>query len=168
MCEHRLALIYNIVLVTFRFFKFTNREPVAHCWCCSCDRMGHNGVIPKKSKLPKRLEHDLQELIMKLRRRDECETSLVGNDEEDWFDETMTCAGYLGREVGLCTGDSGGPLVKYAKRGTSRRWTVIGVTSWGSGCALQNELDFFANVPHFVPWINENINPEAARLRRNT
>ncbi|PIK58267.1 complement factor B-2 [Apostichopus japonicus] len=78
-------------------------------------------------------------------RRDECETSLVGNDEEDWFDETMTCAGYLGREVGPCSGDSGGPLVKYAKRGDSRRWTVIGVTSWTIGCALQNELDFFAN-----------------------
>ncbi|XP_071821569.1 complement factor B-like isoform X1 [Apostichopus japonicus] len=129
---------------------------------------GHNGVVPAKANVPKIPQRDLHELILKLRTRDECEASLVGNDEEDWFDETMTCAGYLGREVGPCSGDSGGPLVKYAKRGTSRRWTVIGVTSWGIGCALQTELDFFANVPHFVPWINENINPEAARLRRNT
>ncbi|XP_071847913.1 clotting factor C-like isoform X4 [Apostichopus japonicus] len=130
---------------------------------------GHNGLVEagadRSNLLP---EPHLQELTLPLRRREECEVSLVGNDEEDWFDETMTCAGYLGREVGPCSGDSGGPLVKYAKRGNSRRWTVIGVTSWGIGCALQTELHFFANVPHFVPWINENINPEAARLRRNT
>nr|ADX36428.1 complement factor B [Apostichopus japonicus] len=130
---------------------------------------GHNGVVEAGADRSELIpEPHLQELILQLRRREECEASLDGNDEEDWFDETMTCAGYLGREVGPCAGDSGGPLVKYAKRGNSRRWTVIGVNSWGIGCALQTELDFFANVPHFVPWINENINPEAARLRRNT
>ncbi|PIK38899.1 complement factor B-2 [Apostichopus japonicus] len=129
---------------------------------------GHNGVVQNEQKVPKIPQRYLQELTLQLRRRDECETSLDGNKEEEWFDETMTCAGYLGRQVGPCSGDSGGPLLKNAKRGDSRRWTVIGVTSWGIGCALQNELDFFANVPHFVPWINEKINPEAARLRRNT
>lgn len=123
---------------------------------------GHIGVVQRNDQQESLIPEDaLHELTLELHDPEECKASLVGDDEAHWFNKTvMTCAGYLNRQVGPCRGDSGGPLIKYAKQqNNNRRWTVIGVTSWGIGCGLQNELDFFTNVPRLMPWINENINP---------
>ena len=44
----------------------------------------------------------------------------------------MMCAGlYPYRERDTCQGDSGGPLAWW----NGRRWKLLGVTSWGNGCA---------------------------------
>ena len=45
----------------------------------------------------------------------------------------MMCAGvYPYRQRDTCQGDSGGPLAWW----NGRRWKLLGVTSWGNGCAL--------------------------------
>merc|ERR1712142_347486 len=59
-----------------------------------------------------------------------------------------------GAEVGkdACTGDGGSPLVCQAKSG---RWTVMGLVTWGVGCA-SDVPGVYARVSHFRNWINSN------------
>jgi len=59
-----------------------------------------------------------------------------------------------GGEVGkdACTGDGGSPLVCQA---TSGRWTVVGLVTWGVGCA-SHVPGVYARVSAFQQWINEN------------
>jgi len=59
-----------------------------------------------------------------------------------------------GAEIGkdACTGDGGSPLVCQAKSG---RWTVMGLVTWGVGCA-SDVPGVYARVSHFRNWINAN------------
>ncbi|XP_062239506.1 atrial natriuretic peptide-converting enzyme [Platichthys flesus] len=67
----------------------------------------------------------------------------------------MLCAGYEAGTVDSCMGDSGGPLVCAEEAG---RWTLFGLTSWGSVC-FSKVLGpgVYSNVTHFTPWIQQQI-----------
>lgn len=67
----------------------------------------------------------------------------------------MLCAGYDAGTVDSCMGDSGGPLVCEEDDG---RWTLFGLTSWGSVC-FSKVLGpgVYSNVTHFTPWIQQQI-----------
>ena len=56
--------------------------------------------------------------------------------------ETMVCAGYPEGGTDTCQGDSGGPL--FADGPGGRR--VVGVTSWGAGCAEPGSPGVYARV----------------------
>ncbi|ESO99089.1 hypothetical protein LOTGIDRAFT_147055 [Lottia gigantea] len=60
------------------------------------------------------------------------------------------CAGYIEGGIDTCQGDSGGPLVY--------KYTLMGVTSFGNGCAKPNAPGVYARVSSFIEWINEKIN----------
>jgi len=52
-----------------------------------------------------------------------------------------------------CQGDSGGPLAVMEEG----RWTVVGVVSYGFGCARPGYAGIYARVTNYLPWIQENI-----------
>lgn len=61
----------------------------------------------------------------------------------------MFCAGYQNGNLDSCQGDSGGPLVANNR--------VIGIVSWGNGCARPNNPGIYTTVPLFVPWVQNAV-----------
>lgn len=63
------------------------------------------------------------------------------------INDNMFCAGKVGADS--CQGDSGGP----ATTGDPRR--LVGVVSWGEGCALAKKFGVYTRVSGFVDWVKE-------------
>uniref|UniRef100_A0A8C6M6X9 Transmembrane protease serine 4-like n=1 Tax=Nothobranchius furzeri TaxID=105023 RepID=A0A8C6M6X9_NOTFU len=62
--------------------------------------------------------------------------------------QRMICAGSMKGGVDACQGDSGGPLTYF-----SSQWNLIGVVSWGVGCAEANRPGVYTNMDEMLNWI---------------
>jgi len=66
---------------------------------------------------------------------------------------TQLCAGFQAGQVDACTGDSGGPL--FAEVAGLR--VLIGIVSFGRGCAEPNFFGIYTSIAHFSEWIQEFV-----------
>ncbi len=74
---------------------------------------------------------------------------------------TMVCAGFDAGGVDTCQGDSGGPLAASTQtpppssENDPSQWRLVGVTSWGIGCALPKKPGVYSRVaaPGIRNWI---------------
>ena len=74
---------------------------------------------------------------------DYCADAYSADEGWDFDPETMVCAGYPEGGIDTCYGDSGGPLFADAAAGVRR---VVGVTSFGNGCAEPGYPGVYARV----------------------
>ncbi|XP_054029761.1 acrosin, partial [Dryobates pubescens] len=72
-----------------------------------------------------------------------------------WYNGTIpsrvVCAGYPWGGVHTCQGDSGGPLACRDK--SNDYFWLVGVTSWGKGCARARQPRLYTSTQHFYKWI---------------
>jgi len=73
--------------------------------------------------------------------------------KHDYHSKTMLCAGNLEGGEDSCSGDSGGPIVQL-KEGVA---TLVGVVSFGMGCARPNWPGVYTQVTHYLDWIAETM-----------
>ncbi|XP_055381914.1 trypsin alpha-3-like [Condylostylus longicornis] len=71
------------------------------------------------------------------------------NQRYNWrLTSTMICAGHFGGGRDACQGDSGGPLAYEGK--------LLGIVSWGYGCASAMYPGIYTSVPALYGWIQSS------------
>ena len=88
----------------------------------------------------------LQEVTVNYYSDSQCD-DVYGDIPED----IMFCAGVPGGGKDSCQGDSGGPIF------TPDGKTLVGVVSWGSGCARPDVPGVYARTSGVADWINRKI-----------
>ena len=68
----------------------------------------------------------------------------------------MLCAGLMEGGKDACQGDSGGPLFTNDTNNNGAQ-TLIGVVSWGFGCADADALGIYAEVAYFRDWLDSQM-----------
>ncbi|XP_063291834.1 transmembrane protease serine 5 [Pelobates fuscus] len=111
------------------------------CWVSG---WGH--IHPDSSHMPRSLKEAMVPIISTKK----CNSSCIYNGD---ITPRMLCAGYLDGKVDACQGDSGGPLVCQ----TDYTWRLVGVVSWGMGCAEPNRPGVYTKIVSFLDWIHNII-----------
>ncbi|XP_055514035.1 transmembrane protease serine 9-like [Leucoraja erinacea] len=128
--------------------KFRN-EKWAHCHVTGWGLMEENG----------RLSRVLQEAAVQLIPLETCQQS-------DWYDhnvdDKMICAGFAGGGIDACQGDSGGPLSCKQKGGED--FYVVGIVSWGEGCAQRFKPGVYTSTSAYGEWIMERTGMHTAQV----
>ncbi|XP_056600812.1 transmembrane protease serine 4b [Triplophysa dalaica] len=99
------------------------------------------GLLKEKGQVPSVLQKASVPLIDK----SECSKPEVYGST---ITPRMLCAGFLDGNIDSCQGDSGGPLVYL-----SSRWQLLGIVSWGVGCAREGKPGVYTDVSQLLDWI---------------
>ena len=74
----------------------------------------------------------------------------IYNGTTNPISNNMICAGYTNGATDSCTGDSGGPLFVQNTDGTE---TLIGIVSYGVGCAENGYPGVYTNISQYINWL---------------
>ncbi|XP_071952948.1 transmembrane protease serine 9-like [Antedon mediterranea] len=107
---------------------------------CYISGWGFDGTEYKKD--------DLQEAVVPIMSNENC-NELLGSVHN--VTNNKLCAGYPEGGVDACQGDSGGPLVCLDEAG---KWQLMGITSYGFGCALESRPGVYTRVSTFTDFID--------------
>lgn len=108
--------------------------------------IGWGDTEAKRSSYPTQL----QEVDIPLVSNQECAALF----EDGEITDNMLCAGFVEGGRDSCSGDSGGPLViPYPEGG----YNLIGIVSWGYGCAQPDSYGVYTRVSKMREWIFEQI-----------
>ncbi|XP_050357318.1 trypsin 3A1-like [Nymphalis io] len=102
---------------------------------------GWGHLAYKKSKM----QDLLQRIYVPIIGSDVCKA--IAHESYNALTPRMFCAGYIDGSKDSCQGDSGGPVVANGK--------LIGLVSFGIGCATPNKPGVYANVPYVRQWIRK-------------
>lgn len=80
----------------------------------------------------------------------ECNSATAYDGE---ITDRMICAGLKEGGKDSCQGDSGGPLF-YQQTGGD--FTLVGIVSWGEGCARPNKYGVYSKVNVMTEWFDQN------------
>jgi trypsin len=129
-----------------------NRDPSVPAVGAEVTAMGW-GITDGKD--PASLSPVLKQATLFVISNEECEQSKSGNF---WFDsyqgqitDDMLCATDQGEDS--CQGDSGGPLVIAGTSGD----VLVGVVSWGYGCAMAAFPGVYSRVSYDADWIDSTV-----------
>ncbi|EJK47790.1 hypothetical protein THAOC_33472 [Thalassiosira oceanica] len=107
------------------------------------------------------LPDELQEVEVFTISNNECDDSegVIDGEKDNYHGQitsSMLCAEHPKRKD-ACQGDSGGPLVKKSGSGSGEEFELVGVVSWGVGCAHDDFPGVYARVSAEYRWIKEEV-----------
>ncbi|XP_030800147.1 acrosin-like [Camarhynchus parvulus] len=128
---------------TLSVYKLTN------CWVA-----GWGSTAARSELQPDHLQEAKVQLI-----------NLQVCNSTDWYAGAIfahnVCAGYPQGGIDTCQGDSGGPLM--CQDNNADFWWLIGVTSWGKGCARAMQPGVYSSTQYFYDWIDYNMRINAVK-----
>jgi secreted trypsin-like serine protease len=89
---------------------------------------------------------ELNEALVPIIDNDTCNST---SSYDGKITNNMICAGYMQSTRDSCQGDSGGPLIVDN--------TLVGIVSWGNGCAQENYPGVYTKVQNYIKWINTYV-----------
>ncbi|UJR23039.1 hypothetical protein I4U23_026065 [Adineta vaga] len=69
------------------------------------------------------------------------------------------CAAVSGGGKDTCEGDSGGPIMYYSE--LYQRWLIVGITSYGHGCAVSFYAGVYTRISMYIDWIKSITEKDA-------
>uniref|UniRef100_A0A670KBE8 Peptidase S1 domain-containing protein n=1 Tax=Podarcis muralis TaxID=64176 RepID=A0A670KBE8_PODMU len=129
------------------------------CFVTGWGNIGFDGEIPLPSP------QKLQQVQVSLIDVDRCNEMF--NEPPTGYNpvkDNMICAGYKEGGKDACLGDSGGPLVC----AQNDSWFLVGIVSWGQGCALPYRPGVYTRVTSYGDWLQRYVPGEISEARKGT
>ncbi|KHN98356.1 trypsin-related protease [Metarhizium album ARSEF 1941] len=93
----------------------------------------------------------LQKVTVPIVARTTCQSAYANSTVPANVTDNMFCAGLKQGGKDSCQGDSGGPIVDAASG------TLIGLVSWGQGCAEPDKYGVYTRLGNFVDFVKKNM-----------
>ncbi|XP_076443758.1 trypsin-3-like [Babylonia areolata] len=100
-------------------------------------------------------EKYLREVDIPIITNDMCSYYLERFGRRGIITEKQICAGLDEGGKDACQGDSGGPLVCFDQ--ARNAWKVMGIVSWGYGCAMRYTPGVYTRVSSYLDWIHQAV-----------